>query len=105
MIHSERNVGPKWPFHQGPRDTVEAYLKRTDWFGMLGIAKDGQNPTRNKVQKALKEQQVKANAKNYLNSVGYSRNALAHARLRDCRIYLPTIWIQANSKWFLPYVI
>ena len=51
-----RNAAPKWPFHQGPEDTLEAYLKRTTSFGMLGIAKDGQNLTRNKVRKALAEQ-------------------------------------------------
>jgi hypothetical protein len=31
-------------------------MKRTDSFGMIGIAKDGQNLTRNRVQKALAEQ-------------------------------------------------
>ena len=63
VMHSECNVGPKWPFHQGLGDTVEAHLKRSDFFGMLGIAKDGLNPTRNKVQKALADQQAKATAK------------------------------------------
>jgi hypothetical protein len=51
-----RNEGPKWPFHQGASDTIESYMKRTDSFGMIGIAKDGQNLTRNRVQKALAEQ-------------------------------------------------
>jgi hypothetical protein len=51
-----RNEGPKWPFHQIPGDTIEAYMKRTESFGMLGITKDGQNLTRNKVRKALAEQ-------------------------------------------------
>jgi hypothetical protein len=51
-----RNDAPKWPFHKSPDDTLEAYLKRTDSFGMLGIAGDGQNLTRNKVRKALAEQ-------------------------------------------------
>jgi hypothetical protein len=63
VMHSECSVGPKWPFHQGLGDTVEAHLKRSDFFGMLGIAKDGLNPTRNKVQKALADQQAKATAK------------------------------------------
>ena len=57
------NIKPKWPFHQGPPDTLEAYLQRTSAFGMLGIARDGQNPTRNKVRKALIEQ-AKAKGKN-----------------------------------------
>lgn len=56
-IPATRNDAPKWPFHQGPDDTIEAYLKRTQSFGMLGIARDGQNLTRNKVRKALAEQQ------------------------------------------------
>jgi len=51
-----RNAAPKCPFHQGPVDTLDAHLKRTAFFVMLGIAKDGQNLTRNKVQKALAEQ-------------------------------------------------
>ena len=58
-----RNEAPKWPFHQSPQDTLEAYLQRTSAFGMLGIARDGQNPTRNKVRKALAEQ-AKAKGKN-----------------------------------------
>jgi len=41
--------GPKFPFHNGPDDTVEAYLARTKTFGMLGIARDGGNPSRNAV--------------------------------------------------------
>ena len=53
------NAAPKWPFHQGPDDTIEAYLMRTQSFGMLGIAKDGQNLTRNREQKALAEQEAK----------------------------------------------
>jgi hypothetical protein len=32
---------------------------RTQSFGMLGIAKDGQNLTRNREQKALAEQEAK----------------------------------------------
>jgi hypothetical protein len=55
-----RNDAPQWPFHQGLDDTIEKYLKRTRSFGMLGIAKDGQNLTRNKVQKELAEQRAKA---------------------------------------------
>jgi hypothetical protein len=51
-----RNEGPKWPFHQGTDHSIAAYMKRTDSFGMIGIAKDGQNQTRNKVRKALAEQ-------------------------------------------------
>jgi hypothetical protein len=57
-----RNDAPKWPFHQGPDDTLEAYLKRTESFGMLGIAKDGQNLTRNRVQKALAGQPLQGPA-------------------------------------------
>ena len=57
------NIKPKWPFHQGSQDTLEAYLQRTSVFGMLGIARDGQNLTRNKVRKALAEQ-AKAKGKN-----------------------------------------
>jgi hypothetical protein len=30
-------------------------MKRTESFGMIGIARDGQNLTRNKVRKALAE--------------------------------------------------
>jgi hypothetical protein len=55
-IRVRRNEGPRWPFHRGAEDTIEAYMKRTDSFGMLGIARDGQNLTRNKVRKALAEQ-------------------------------------------------
>jgi hypothetical protein len=55
-MDASRNEGPKWPFHQGANDTIESYLKRTDAFGMLGIGRDGQNLTRNKVRKALAEQ-------------------------------------------------
>jgi hypothetical protein len=51
-----RNAAPKCPFHQGPDDTREAHLKRTTSFVMPFIAKDGQDLTRNKVQKALAEQ-------------------------------------------------
>ena len=58
-----QNRGPRWPFHQSAGDTIESYLKRTDSFGMLGIAKDGENLTRNKVQKALAEQAKKAQEK------------------------------------------
>jgi len=51
-----RNEGPKWPFHIGPDDSIEACLKRAESFGMLGLARDGQNLTRNKINKALAEQ-------------------------------------------------
>jgi hypothetical protein len=39
---------------------IESHMKRTESFGMIGIDKDGQNLTRNKVRKALAE---KAEAK------------------------------------------
>ena len=58
-----QNEGPRWPFHRRAGDTIESYLKRTDSFGMLGIAKDGQNLTRNRVQKALAEQAKTAKKK------------------------------------------
>ena len=70
-ISVARNAEPKWPFHQGPDGTLEAYLMRTTSFGMLGIAKDGQNPTRNKVQMALKEQ--KASERQEINPFHFKR--------------------------------
>lgn len=51
-IAVERNTGPKWPFHEGPDDTAEAYLARRDGYGFLGILRDGQNSLRNRVRKA-----------------------------------------------------
>ena len=53
-IAVERCRGPKWPFHAGPDDTAEEYFKREDQsFGFLGITRDGLNPVRDKVRRAL----------------------------------------------------
>lgn len=54
-IAMARNMGPKWPFHQGSNDTAEAYLQRTNTHGFIGITSDGQNATRNRVRKATGE--------------------------------------------------
>lgn len=54
-ISTTRNIGPKWPFHEGADDTAEAYLKRHSGYGFLGITRDGQNPMRNKVKMATGE--------------------------------------------------
>ena len=59
FLEAVRNVGPKWPHHSGPNDTAEAYVKRKQGFGFLGITADGQNPARKRVQQALQAKPVK----------------------------------------------
>ena len=59
LLQAVRNVGPKWPQRSSPHDTAEAYLKRNQGFGFLGITADGQNPARNRVKQALQAQPVK----------------------------------------------
>ena len=53
-LAAAKNLGPKWPQHGSANDTAEAYVKRNQGIGFLGITADGQNPARNRAKQALK---------------------------------------------------